>query len=44
MSKVVAPKKAYLHPVRDVCVQYQNNAANALRDIVRKLNLSSASK
>ena len=29
-------------PLRDVCVQYENNPANAFRDIVRKLNLSSA--
>ena len=36
------PQKAHLHPLRDVCVQYENNPANALWDIVRKLNLSSA--
>ena len=36
------PRKAHLHPLRDVCVQYENNPANALRDIIRKLNLTSA--
>ena len=25
-----------------MCVQYENNSANVFRDIVRKLNLSSA--
>ena len=36
------PPKAHLHPLRDVCVQYENNPANASWDIIRKLNLSSA--
>ena len=32
------PKKAHLHPLRVVCMQYENNTANGLRDIVRKRN------
>ena len=36
------PQKAHLHPLRDLCVQYENNPGNALRDIVRKLNLLAA--
>ena len=36
------PQKAHLHPLRNVCVQYENKLANALRDIVWILNLSSA--
>ena len=31
--KVQNPQKAHLHPLRDVCVQYENNPANSLRDI-----------
>ena len=38
------PQKAHLHPLRDVCVQYENSPANALWDIIRKLNLSSKIK
>ena len=38
------PQKAYRHPLRDSCMQHENNTANALWDIVWKLNLSSASK
>ena len=30
------PDKLHLHPLRDVCVQYENNLANGFRDIVRK--------
>ena len=26
---IIIPKKAQLHPLRDVCVQYENNPANA---------------
>ena len=33
------PQKAHLHPLRDVCMQYENNPANGFWDIVRKLNL-----
>ena len=29
-------------PLGDVCMQYENNPANALRDNIWKLNLSSA--
>ena len=29
------PQKAHLHPLRDVCMQYENNLANGLRDVVR---------
>ena len=32
--------EAHLHPLRDVCIRYENNPANVLLDIVRKLNLS----
>ena len=35
------PQRAHLYPLRDVGSQYENNKANASRDIVRKLNLSS---
>ena len=28
-------QKAHLHPLRDVCMQYENNLANGLRDVVR---------
>ena len=28
-----SPQKAHLHPLRDVCVQYENNTASALRNI-----------
>ena len=28
------PDKAHLHPLRDVCVQYNNKSANVFRDIV----------
>ena len=34
------PQKAHLHPLRDVDMQYEKNPANALRDIVRKPNLT----
>ena len=37
-SKVLNPQKAHLHPLRDVCMQYENSPANAFRDIVRKRN------
>ena len=37
----MAPKKLHLHPLRDVCVQCENNTANAFQNIVRKLDLSS---
>ena len=30
------PQKAHLHPLRDVCMQYENYPTNALRDIVWK--------
>ena len=45
-AKVITPipKEAYLHPLKDVYVQYVNNTANSFRDIVRKMNLSSAIK
>ena len=33
------PKKPHLHPLRDVCVQYENNPANGFRDIVQKQNV-----
>ena len=36
------PQNVYLHPLGEVCVEYENNPANAFRDIVRKLNLSLA--
>ena len=32
------PQKAHLHPLRDVCMQYQNNMANGCQDIVWKRN------
>ena len=32
------PQKAHLHPLRDVCMQYESNLANGLRDIIRKQN------
>ena len=30
------PQKAHLHPLRDVCMQYESNPANGFKDIVRK--------
>ena len=36
MVKYHNPQKAHLHPLRDVCMQYEKNAANSFRDIVRK--------
>ena len=36
-------QKAHLHPLRDMCVQYENNPANAFRDFAWKLNSSSLS-
>ena len=36
-----SPPKAHLHPLRDVCMQYENNPANGLREIVWKQNLIS---
>ena len=38
LFKVHNSQKAQLHPLRDVCMQYENNPANAFRDIVRKRN------
>ena len=35
-------QKAHLHPPEDVCVQYNNNPANTLRDIIQILYLSTA--
>ena len=32
---------AHLYPLRDVCMQYENNTANSSRDIVRKQNTAS---
>ena len=32
------PQKAHLHPLRDVCMQYENNPANGFGDLVRKRN------
>ena len=36
------PQKAHLHPLMDVCVQYENNPASALQDIILKHNSLSA--
>ena len=35
-------QKAHLHTLRDMCMQYENDQANAFWDIIQKLNLSSA--
>ena len=34
------PQKAHLHPLKDVCMQYESNPANSSRDIVRKRNMA----
>ena len=38
LVKGYTPQKAYLHPMRDVCVQYENNTADGFLYIVRKRN------
>ena len=40
-SKVINLKKHIYTPLGNLYVQYENNPVNALRDIVRKLNLLS---
>ena len=42
LTTSTARKRHIYTPLRDVCVQYENNPANAFKNIVRKLNLSSA--
>ena len=37
---VVTPQKIHLHSPRNVCMQYENNLANTMREIVRKLMLT----
>ena len=32
------PQKAHLHPLRDVCMQYESNPANGFRYIARERN------
>ena len=37
------PQKAHLHPLSDVCMQYESIPANGFRDIVRKQNTDARS-
>ena len=32
------PQKEYLHPLRDVCVQYERNPHMGFRDLLQKRN------
>ena len=34
------PQKAHLHPLRDVCVQYEMDPPMGLRDLLRKRNVA----
>ena len=42
MSKVITPKNAHLHPLRDMCVQYENNPENVFLRYRQETVLSSA--
>ena len=42
LGQISQPQKAHVHPLRDMCMQYENDQANAFWDIIQKLNLSSA--